>query len=73
MSGVKVDPVKIEIAGTDEDLSKITSVETEEIDLSTADKSTSRKVMLKLPEGVTVTNKEVTVYLEIKKSEAKEP
>ena len=48
-------------------------METEEIDLSTADKSTSRKVMLKLPEGVTVTNKEVTVYLEIKKSEAKEP
>jgi len=72
MSGVKVDPVKIEIAGSDEVLSQITAVETEEIDLGTADKSTSRKVQLKLPEGVTVTNKEVTVYLDIKKSDEKE-
>ena len=72
MSGVKVDPVKIEIAGSDEVLSQITAVETEELDLGTADKSTSRKVQLKLPEGVTVTNKEVTVYLDIKKSDEKE-
>lgn len=72
LSGVKVDPVKIEIAGPEETLAQITSVDTEPVNLADLGKSTSRKVQLKLPEGVTVTNKEVTVYLEIRKADEPE-
>ena len=67
LSGVKVDPVKI--AGSEEALAQITSVDTEPVNLSDIGKSTSRKVKLVLPEGVTVTNREVTVYLDIKKAD----
>ena len=72
LSGVKVDPVKIEIAGPEETLAQITSVDTEPVNLADLGKSTSRKVQLKLPEGITVTNKEVTVYLEIRKADEPE-
>lgn len=68
LAGVKVDPVKIEIAGTEEALAQIASVDTEPVNIADIGKSTSRKVQLVLPEGVTVTNKEVTVYLEVKKA-----
>ena len=67
LGGVKVDPVKIEIAGAEDALAKIASVETEPVSLYDVTSSTSKKAMLKLPEGVTVTNKEVTVYVEVKK------
>ena len=69
LSGVKVDPVKIEIAGNEETLAQITSVDTEPVNLSDIGKSTTRKTKLVLPEGVTVTNREVTVYLDIKSAE----
>ena len=67
LSGVKVDPVKIEIAGSEEALAQITFVDTEPVNIADIGKSTTRKAQLKLPEGVTVTNREVTVYLDVKK------
>ncbi len=64
---VKIDPSKIEIAGDNEKLEKITSIDTGKIDLSTRSQPFSCESVLELPEGITVTNKNVNVQIFIVK------
>lgn len=63
---VRVDPAKIEIAGRDDMLAKISSIETEKISLAGLTKNADKTVQLVLPDGVTVTNHAVTVHIEIR-------
>lgn len=62
---VSVNPANIEIAGDNEHLSKISSVNTEGISLDKETKSFKKTVDLQLPEGITVTDKSVMVQVEI--------
>ena len=71
MVSLKTDPVKIEIAGDEKNISSIDYVETEKIDLKDITKNTDKTVKLVLPEGVTVTNREVTVHIVVKSASAK--
>lgn len=64
---VKIDPSKIEIAGDNDKLEKVTSIDTEKIDLSTRSKPFSCEAVLELPDGITVTNKNVSVQIFIVK------
>lgn len=66
MVSLKSDPAKIEIAGDEKNIAKIDYIETEKIDLKDITKDTERTVKLVLPEGVTVTNREVTVHIAVK-------
>ena len=66
VSSVKTDPVKIEVAGPENILSKLTSIETQKISLDGLTKTTDENVQLAPPDGVTVTNSSVTVHIEIK-------
>ena len=66
VSSVKTDPVKIEVAGPENILSKLTSIETQKISLDGLTKTTDENVQLAPPDGVTVTNNSVTVHIEIK-------
>ena len=62
----QTDPVKIEVAGPENILSKLTSIETQKISLDGLTKTTDENVQLAPPDGVTVTNSSVTVHIEIK-------
>lgn len=64
---VKIDPSKIEIAGDNDKLEKVISIDTEKIDLSKRSKPFSCEAVLELPEGITVTNKNVNVQIFIVK------
>ena len=66
LAGVRVDPMKIEIAGNEQVISGITSLDTEKISLADVIKNTDKSVKLVLPDGVTVTNHEVMVHLIIR-------
>lgn len=66
VGSVKADPVKIEIAGPENVLSKLSSIDTEKISLDGLKKTTDRNVQLAPPDGVTVTNSSVTIHIEIK-------
>ena len=66
VSSVKTDPVKIEVAGPENILSKLTSIETQKISLDGLTKTTDENVQLAPTDGVTVTNNSVTVHIEIK-------
>ena len=66
VGGLRVDPAKIEIAGDGKTLAGISSISTEEISLAGVDKTTDKMVHLVLPDGVTVTNKSVSVHIIIK-------
>ena len=63
---VKSDPVKIEVAGPEDILSKLSSIETQKISLDGLTKTTDLNAQLAPPDGVTVTNSSVTVHIEIK-------
>ena len=67
LSDIRVEPARIELAGTSAALDSLTSVATEPIPVVGMTESAARTVALVLPEGVTVTNKMVTVNLVIKK------
>lgn len=62
---VKVDPARIEIAGETGLIDAITTINTEPISLADVTKSTKKTVKLELPEGITVTNKDVNVTIEV--------
>lgn len=64
---VKLDPSKIEIAGESDKLDKVTTIYTEKIDLSTRSKPFSSEAVLDIPEGITVTNKNVNIQIFIVK------
>ncbi len=64
---VQAEPARIELAGASTTLDAVTSISTEPIPLAGLTESAERTVSLVLPEGVTVTNKMVTVRIVIKK------
>ena len=63
----RVEPARIELAGASPALDALTSVATEPISVAGLTESATKSASLVLPEGVTVTNNMVTVYLVIKK------
>ena len=69
LSEVRTDPIKLEIAGESKVLAPLSSVDTEKIDLSKVTESEKLTVRLDLPNGVTVTNPEISVNIVVKKKE----
>ena len=68
IADVRVEPSRIELAGTGAALDAVTTLATEPISVAGLTESTNRTVSLVLPEGVTVTNKLVTVRIEVRKN-----
>ena len=67
LGDVRTDPIKIEIAGDSNTIESLSAIDTEPIDLSKLTATKKMTVKLALPDGITVTNKEVNVSIEIKK------
>ena len=67
LADIRVEPARIELAGASPALDALTSVATEPISVAGLTESATKSASLVLPEGVTVTNNMVTVYLVIKK------
>lgn len=67
LADIRVEPAKVELAGSGAVLDTVTSLSTEPIPVAGLTESTERTAALTLPEGVTVTNRMVTVRLSIKK------
>ena len=67
LGDVRTDPIKIEIAGDAKTIESLTAVDTETIDLAKFTSNQKITVKLTLPSGVTVTNPDVVVSIEIKK------
>jgi len=65
LEGVTVTPARIEIAGAEDVISKISMIGTEEFSLADVRATEKREVRLQLPEGVTVTNPNVTVEIKV--------
>lgn len=65
VESITVQPARIEIAGAEDVIRKITSIGTEEFSLSDVTESGTRQVRLRLPEGVTVTDPNVTVEIKV--------
>ena len=65
LEGVTVTPARIEIAGAEDVISKISVIGTEEFSLADVRATEKREVRLQLPEGVTVTNPHVTVEIKV--------
>ena len=69
---VQVEPTKIEIAGDATLISKVASIDTEKIVISDMKESGKKTVHLAIPNGVAISNREVTVTVELKpKAQAK--
>lgn len=70
VAGVRAEPARIEIAGESETIAGVTSLSTEPIPLSGMIETAQMQmqVPLALPEGVTVTNRMVTVTVEVRKN-----
>lgn len=70
---VQAAPAKIEVAGDAVVLAKLTAIDTEPLSLADVKQNDKRTAQLVLPEGVTVSNREVVVTFELKpKEEIKE-
>lgn len=67
LADIQVEPSRVELAGIRPALDAVTTLSTEPIPVAGLTDSTERTVALALPEGVTVTNKMVTVRLVVKK------
>ena len=65
LEGVTVEPARVEIAGTEDVVSKITGIGTEEFSLSDVRETEKRQVKLALPDGVTVAAPNVTVEIKV--------
>lgn len=65
LESLAAEPGRIEIAGAEDVLKSITSIETEELSLSDVKKNETRRAQLRLPEGVTVTDPNVTVEIKV--------
>ena len=63
--GVAVEPSRIEIAGAEDVIAKITSIETEEFSLADVQKTEKRQVRLSLPVGVTAADPNVMVEIQV--------
>ncbi|MBR2215325.1 MAG: hypothetical protein IJ849_06160 [Selenomonadaceae bacterium] len=69
---IRVDPLKIEIAGDEAITETLTAVATEPIKLDNMTTPFNRTVKLSLPEGVTVTNQMVSVNVKVERKAVKE-
>ncbi|MBQ9376817.1 MAG: hypothetical protein IJU05_03315 [Schwartzia sp.] len=67
VTGVKVEPSRIEAAGTSTSLAVISALDTEAISVSELTSTTKRTVRLVLPEGVTVADRNVVVTIQIER------
>ncbi|MCI6100195.1 MAG: CdaR family protein [Selenomonas sp.] len=67
LGDVRTDPIKIEIAGDSKTIESLSAIDTEPIDLSKLTATKKMTVRLALPDGITVTNREVNVSIEVKK------
>ena len=67
LGDVPPDPIKIEVAGDSKTIENLSSIDTEPIDLSKLTATKKMTVKLALPDGITVTNREVNVSIEVKK------
>ena len=65
LEGITVEPARVEIAGTEDVVSKITGIETEEFSLADVKETEKRPVRLMLPAGVTVAEPNVTVEIKV--------
>ena len=65
LEGITVEPSRIEIAGAEDVIGKITSIETEEFSLSEVRETEKRSVKLALPAGVTAADPNVTVEIKV--------
>ena len=71
LKSVKVEPSKIEISGKADTIGNMTYLSTENISLANTTKSVKQTVKLIVPEDVNVSNKEVTVTIDIEKKDSK--
>ncbi|MBR3458312.1 MAG: YbbR-like domain-containing protein, partial [Selenomonadaceae bacterium] len=69
VDAVRASPSNIEIAGDEKLIESIHTIETEKISLKDKDKTFTVPVNLVVPEGITVTNSEVSVNIVINKKE----
>ena len=67
LGDVRTDPIKIEVAGDSKTIENLSSIDTEPIDLSKLTATKKMTVKLALPDGITVTSREVNVSIEVKK------
>ena len=67
LADIRVEPSRVELAGTSRALDAVTTLSTEPIPVVGLTETTTQTVSLVLPEGVTVTNKMVVVQVIIKK------
>ena len=65
LEGITVEPARIEIAGTEDVIGKISSIGTEEFSLADVHETGKRQVRLVLPAGVTVADVNVTVEIKV--------
>ncbi|EFW30294.1 YbbR-like domain-containing protein [Selenomonas artemidis] len=65
LEGITAAPARIEIAGAEDVLKSITSIDTEELSLADVKENETRRVQLRLPAGVTVTDPNVTVEIKV--------
>lgn len=66
LQGIKAEPVKVEITGDEKLVEAISEMETEKISLADAAAGTvKREVKLKVPDGITVTNKNINVTIDV--------
>ncbi|WP_303838931.1 YbbR-like domain-containing protein [Selenomonas ruminantium] len=63
---IKPEPMQIEIAGAEEVIANLKSVNTEKISLADVFKNTNKAVKLDIPPGVTVTNHDVLAHIVVK-------
>lgn len=63
---VQVEPAKIEIAGEAGVIDKLTSIDTEKVEIADMKESGRKTVRLVIPEGVAISNREVTVIVELR-------
>ncbi len=66
---VKSDPLQIEIAGAENIIANLTSVNTDKISLADVLGNTKKTAKLALPAGVTVTNHDVLVHIMVKEKQ----
>lgn len=67
LKSVRVEPQKVQIGGDADKLNKINYISTQPISLADVTETTTKTVGLDVPDGLTVPNEEITVYIEIEK------
>ena len=63
---LRAEPVKVEIAGKEDAIRGLSAIDTVKIPMGDVKASMNKTIKLQLPDGVTVTNQEVTVHIEVR-------